>query len=57
MVGYGVEAVKVLVLGFGVKVKSLEPFVLDVDWNLKRFVNIVILKDILVIITYIKLMV
>ena len=43
--------------GFYRKLKSLGPLVLDVEWNLKSFVDRVILEDILVIITYIKYMV
>ena len=43
--------------GFGGKVKSLEPLVLDVKWKLGGFVDRVSLKEILVIIMCIKLMV
>ena len=43
--------------GFGGKLKSLDPLILDVKWKLRGFVYRVSLKDILVSITYIKLMV
>ena len=44
-------------LSFFRKENNIKPLVLDIEWKLKIFVDIVSLKEILVRVIYIKLMV